>query len=160
MGALTFTEEFSSPVTAKRMFTALVLEADALIPKLMPQAIKSIETTHGDGGPGTIKTLTLAEGAQFKNLKHRVEAIDKENMRYSYSMLEGEALMDKVESIIYEIKFEPSSDGGCKVTNISKYILKQGMDTPEEEIKAGKAKAMAVFKVVEAYLLANPDVCV
>ncbi|GLT32557.1 hypothetical protein SLA2020_072160 [Shorea laevis] len=135
------------------MFTALIVEADTLIPKLMPQAIKSIETTHGDGGPGTIKTLTLAEGAQFKNLKHRVEAIDKENMTYSYSMLEGEALMDKVESIIYEIKFEPSSDGGCKVTTVSKYILKPGIEIPEEEIKAGKANGMAVFKEATAKTL-------
>ncbi|OMO77767.1 hypothetical protein COLO4_25008 [Corchorus olitorius] len=29
----------------------------------------------------------------------------------------------------------------------------------EEEIKAGKEKALGLYKAVEAYLLANPDVC-
>jgi hypothetical protein len=40
----------------------MVLEADTLIPKLVPQAVKSIETIKGNGGPGTIKKLTFAEG--------------------------------------------------------------------------------------------------
>jgi hypothetical protein len=62
MEVLTFTEEFSSPAAAKRLFTAMVLEADTLIPKLVPQAVKSIETIKGNGGPGTIKKLTFAEG--------------------------------------------------------------------------------------------------
>ncbi|KAJ6911912.1 hypothetical protein NC652_022257 [Populus alba x Populus x berolinensis] len=62
MEVLTFTEEFSSPVVAKRLFAAMVLEADTLIPKLAPQAVKSIETIEGNGGPGTIKKLTFVEG--------------------------------------------------------------------------------------------------
>lgn len=62
MGVVTFTEEFTSPVPAKTLFTALILDSDNLIPKLLPQAIKSIETIEGDGGPGSIKKMTFAEG--------------------------------------------------------------------------------------------------
>lgn len=62
MGIITFTEEFSSPVPAGRLFKAFVLDFDNLLPKLMPQAFKSIETIKGDGGPGTIKKLNFTEG--------------------------------------------------------------------------------------------------
>ena len=62
MAVLTLTDEFTSPVVPKRVFKALILDADNLMPKLMPQAIKSVETLEGNGGPGTIKKITFAEG--------------------------------------------------------------------------------------------------
>ncbi|OWM88131.1 major allergen Pru ar 1-like [Punica granatum] len=156
MAAVTFTEEFSSPIPAPRMFKALILEGDNLIPKIMPQAIKNIEIIQGDGGPGSIRQMNFAEGSQLKHLKHRIDVLDKEKMTYSYTMIEGSDLTDKLESISYEIKFETTPEGGCKGTNVSKYYPKPGVTINEEEIKAGKEKAMAVFKAVEAYLLANP----
>lgn len=61
-GGLTFTEEFTSPVAAGKLFKALVLDSDNLLPKILPQAFKSIEIVEGNGGPGTIKKLTFAEG--------------------------------------------------------------------------------------------------
>ena len=157
MAAVTFNEEFTSPVSAQRLFKALILDGDSLIPKLMPQAFKSVETIQGDGGAGTIKQINFAEGAQTKYLKHRVDALDKDNLSYSYTQIEGEGLMDKIESISYEIKFGPSSDGGCIGKNVSKYVPKGGVEIKDEEIKEGKEKATAVLKAVEAYLLTNPD---
>ncbi|KAI6692997.1 hypothetical protein NL676_020707 [Syzygium grande] len=139
------------------MFKALILDGDTLIPKLLPQAIKSVELIHGDGGPGSIKQMNFAEGSHMKYVKHRVDALDKEKMTYSYSMVEGGEYADKIESISYEIKMEASPAGGCKGTNLSKYHPKPGVVINEEEIKAGKEKAMAVFKAVEAYLVANPE---
>lgn len=44
------------------MYKAFVLDADNLIPKILPQAIKSVETLQGDGGAGTIKITTFGEG--------------------------------------------------------------------------------------------------
>ncbi|KAK6228613.1 hypothetical protein SCA6_000953 [Theobroma cacao] len=44
------------------MFKAFVLDADNLIPKVVPQAIKSSELLEGDGGPGSIKKITFGEG--------------------------------------------------------------------------------------------------
>ncbi|KAG6735845.1 hypothetical protein POTOM_061486 [Populus tomentosa] len=150
MEVLTFTEEFSSPVVAKRLFTAMVLEADTLIPKLAPQAVKIIETIEGNGGPGTIKKLTFYA-------KHRIDAVDKDNLTHSYTAVEGVTLLDKFESIAYDIKFEATPEGGCKGTFVSKYFPKPGAEVKEEEIKEGKEKAAAVYKAVEAYVVANPQ---
>ncbi|XP_030975461.1 major allergen Pru ar 1-like [Quercus robur] len=158
MAVLTLTDEFTSPVVPKRVFKALILDADNLMPKLMPQAIKSVETLEGNGGPGTIKKITFAEGSHIKYVKHRTDALDEEKLTYSYTLIEGDDLLDKIESISYEMKFEPTPGGGCKGTNVSKYHPKPGVQINEEEVKAGKEKAMAIYKGVEAYLLANPNV--
>ncbi|KAA8548979.1 hypothetical protein F0562_000663 [Nyssa sinensis] len=65
---------------------------------------------------------------------------------------------DKLKSIAYEVKFEASDNGGsiCKMT--SEYHAAGDVELKEEEIKGGKDRAMATSKVVEAYLLENPDV--
>nr|QLB38125.1 pathogenesis-related protein 10 [Anacardium occidentale] len=156
MGVITFTEEFSSPVPARRLFKAFVLDFDNLLPKLMPQVFKNIETIEGDGGPGTIKKLNISEGGEVKYLKHRIDALDKEKLIYNYTIIEGDA-MDKIESVSYEIKYEVSPDGGCKGTTVNKYYPKTGIELEEEKIKEARAKAMGLYKVVEGYLLANPD---
>jgi len=95
--------------------------------------------------------------SHFKYVRHRINELDKENFVCRYTMIEGDALGDKLESIDYEVKFEAASDGGsmCKMT--SKYNTKEAFQVEEEEIKAGKEKAMAIFKVVESYLLENPQ---
>ncbi|KAL9314881.1 hypothetical protein ACSQ67_020333 [Phaseolus vulgaris] len=62
MGALTFTEEFTSSVQPGRLFKALILDAPNLIPKLMPDAIKNVQLVEGNGGPGSIQEITIAEG--------------------------------------------------------------------------------------------------
>lgn len=96
-------------------------------------------------------------GSHFKYVKHRVDGIDKENLSFSYSLIEGDALSDKLEKISNEVKFEPSADGGTICKNVSKYYTIGEFEIKEEDIKAGKERAMGMFKAVEAYLLANPD---
>lgn len=63
MGVTSFNQEFASLVPADRLFKAIVLDSHNLVHKLMPQAIKSIEIIHGDGGQGTIKQTNFAEGS-------------------------------------------------------------------------------------------------
>lgn len=62
MVAVTFTEEFTSNIPASRLFKALILDADNLIPKIAPQAVKNVELIKGDGGPGSIKQMNFGEG--------------------------------------------------------------------------------------------------
>lgn len=90
-------------------------------------------------------------------MKQRVDAVDKENFTYSYSIIEGDALMGLFESVSYHIKIVPTLDGGSICKNRSIYHTKGDAQVTEEEIKAGKEKASGMFKAVEAYLLANPD---
>ncbi|GFZ11442.1 hypothetical protein Acr_22g0008400 [Actinidia rufa] len=141
-----FTEDMTSPIPASRIFKAMVLDGDNLIPKIVPQDIKSIKIIQGDGGPGSIKLM-----------KFPVDILDKENMIYAYVLIEGDALSDKIESVSNEMKLEPSLDGGCIGKFTSKYHAKEGADISEEDITAGKHWCADLFKVVEAYLLANPD---
>ncbi|XP_058212570.1 major allergen Pru ar 1-like isoform X2 [Rhododendron vialii] len=157
MGAITYDMEIPSSIPAPRMFKAFVLDADTLIPKILPQAIKSVEILEGDGGVGTVKLTTFGEGSAYKSVKQRVDAIDKENFTYSYSIIEGDALMGLFESVSYHIKIVPTPDGGSICKNRSIYHTKGDAQVTEEEIKAGKEKASGMFKAVESYLLANPN---
>jgi len=62
MGATSITQELTCPIAAARMFKALIIEANALIPKLLPQFIKSVELVQGDGGAGSIEQVNFTEG--------------------------------------------------------------------------------------------------
>ncbi|XP_010245451.1 PREDICTED: major allergen Pru ar 1-like [Nelumbo nucifera] len=157
MGVTTYTQEFTTSIAPARMFKALILDSHNLIPKLMPQSIKSIEIVEGDGDIGSIKQTNFHEGSHFKFLKHRIDGLDMENLVCKYTLIEGDVLGDKLKSIIYEVKLEASGNGGsvCKMT--SEYHTADGIDLKEEEIKAGKDKAIGMYKVVEAHLLENPE---
>ncbi|KAH7842366.1 hypothetical protein Vadar_004472 [Vaccinium darrowii] len=156
MAAITYDTEVTSAIPPAKLYKAFFLEGDTLIPKVLPQAIKSVETLEGNGGPGTIKLTTFGEGSQHKCVKQKIDAVDKVNLTYSYSIIEGEAL-DGFESISYHTKIVASPEGGSIFKTRSIYVPKCDNKVTEEEIKAGKEKASAIFKAVEAYLLANPD---
>ncbi|XP_044484699.1 major allergen Pru ar 1-like [Mangifera indica] len=157
MGVFTYEMEVVTKIPPAKIFNALIHDGDKLIPKIVPQAIKTVELIEGDGGPGSIKKITFGEGSQFDYVKHKVEALDKENFIYSYSVIEGDALMKSLEKITYEIKLAPSPDGGSLCKNISKYYTIGDFAITGEQIKAGKEKSSGLFKAIEAYLLANPD---
>ncbi|KAG5555183.1 hypothetical protein RHGRI_012652 [Rhododendron griersonianum] len=144
MGVITDDMEVPCSIAPARVFKASVLDADTLIPKIVPQAMKSVETLEGDG-------------YAYKTLKHRVDAIDKENFTYSSSVIDGAELMDKFESISYHTKIVPGPDGGSLYKIRSIYQTKGDAQVTEEEIKSGKEAASVLFKAVEAYLVANTD---
>ncbi|PIN16963.1 hypothetical protein CDL12_10385 [Handroanthus impetiginosus] len=143
MGAITYDMEIRSSIPAAKMLKALVLDADTLIPKIMPQAIKNVEIPGGDGR------------SQFKSAKHRGNALDTENLTHSYSIIEDDALMGVLDSVTYHVKIVPTEDGGCICKNRSMYHMKDGVEISGKKIKEGKEKAMAKFKAIEVYLQAN-----
>ncbi|TYH82621.1 hypothetical protein ES332_D02G074600v1 [Gossypium tomentosum] len=104
MGVLTYESEVITAIPPAKMFKACILDGDNLIPKILAQAFKSIEYIEGNGEPGSIKKVTFGEGSQLKYMKQKVEAVDKENFVYIYSVIEGDALMNKLEKITYETK--------------------------------------------------------
>ena len=73
-------------------------------------------------------------------------------------MIEGDVLSDILEKISYETKIVASPDGGSILKSTSKYHTKGDHEIKEEQVKAGKEKASGLFKAVEGYLSANPDV--
>ncbi|PON88202.1 Bet v I type allergen [Trema orientale] len=157
MGVYTYESETVSVIPPARLFKAFVLDADNLIPKLVPQAIKSVETLEGNGGPGSIKKTTFGEGSHYTYVKHQVDGLDADNFTYSYSMIEGDVLGDGLEKISYQTKLVASADGGSIVKSTSTYHTKGDHEFKEENIKDGKEKVSHLFKAVEAYLVANPD---
>ena len=64
MGAQSHVLEISSSVSAEKIFQAIVLDVDTVIPKAAPGAYKSVEV-KGDGGPGTIRIITLPDGKLY-----------------------------------------------------------------------------------------------
>ncbi|CAH2080516.1 unnamed protein product, partial [Thlaspi arvense] len=109
------------PNPPARAFKAFFLDGDKLIPKIMPQAFKSIEILEGDGGAGTIKKINFAEGTPLTYMKHRVDEINTETFKYSYTVFEGDALTGKLEKISYEIQLVASPDGGSVAKTTSKF---------------------------------------
>ncbi|CAN6558741.1 unnamed protein product [Malus baccata var. baccata] len=132
MSSISSRQEFTSPVAADRLFKALIIDSDNLIPKLMAQVIKSIEIIHGDGGVGSIKQINFAE-----------YTLDVENLVCKYTLIEGDVLDDKIKSISYEVSFHEYDAAG-------------DLEINEEEIRGGKEGAMGMYKVVEAYLFESP----
>ncbi|KAE8714214.1 Major allergen Pru ar 1 [Hibiscus syriacus] len=138
MGVFTYKSVINSSIPPAKMFKACILDGDNLIPRIVPQAFKSVEYIQGNGEPGSIRKVTFAQG-------------------YLIFVIEGDPLMNKLDKITYEIKLEPSPDGGsiCKTT--SKYYTSGDIELKEEDIKEGKEKASGIlFKAIEAYLLENP----
>ncbi|XP_042518801.1 major strawberry allergen Fra a 1.07-like [Macadamia integrifolia] len=155
MGVTTFTEEISGPIAPARIFKAGILDSHNLLPKLLPDKIKSIEV-HGDGGPGSIEQINLAEGGPFKCIKHRIEELDKENFMCKHTLIEGGVIGDKIIKVVETVKFEASPNGSvCKIT--SEFHTADNSEVKEEEVKIGKDMAIGIAKVVEAYLLQNPN---
>ncbi|GMI80176.1 hypothetical protein HRI_001686900 [Hibiscus trionum] len=156
MGVVTYDFEVTSPIPPARLFKAIVLEYSKLYPTVAPQAIKSIEV-EGDGGPGSIVTFNFAEGLPQQYVK--VEGVDQSNFSYKYSIIKGGPLGDKLEKISYENKFTEAAGGGTVCKSLMKFYTVGDSVFTEEEIKALIKSTEGIYKALEAYLLANPDVC-
>ncbi|CAI0467154.1 unnamed protein product [Linum tenue] len=159
MGLITSETEITTAIPAARLFKAFVTDGDTLIPKIAPQAFKSFGILEGDGGPGTIKQIQMGEGpgVPSKSVKTRVDATDAEKFTHKYTLLEGDLLNEKIESISYEMEFAPGPDGGTIGKIKATYVTKGEGPPTEEERKKGKETSLAMFKVVEGYLQQNPD---
>ncbi|KAI4303178.1 hypothetical protein MLD38_038840 [Melastoma candidum] len=159
MAVTTYTEEFTSAVSPARLFKAIVTESHVFIPKAVPGGIKNVEFLEGDGGAGSIKQTNLVDGGKLKFMKHRIDVVDVENLYTKYTLVGCDVEFEKIESVVYEIKFEAAPGGGCVCKMTSEYHVKAGYELKVEEVKEGKLKASGLFKAVEEYLVAHPEEC-
>ncbi|KAA8527672.1 hypothetical protein F0562_035459 [Nyssa sinensis] len=102
-------------------------------------------------------TNDIEQGKNINYMKHRIDELNEETYTYRYTLVDGDALKDKFDKISFEVKLEGSPDGGTISKMTSKYYTKGDFVLTEEDIKAGKEKALGMYKVVEAYLQENPD---
>ncbi|XP_043694794.1 major allergen Pru ar 1-like [Telopea speciosissima] len=156
MGVTSISNEFNCPIPPARIFKAAILDAHNLLPKILPDKIKSIQI-HVDGGAGSIKQINLADDGPFDFIKHRIEELDEQNFKCKFTLIEGAVIGEKIEKVVDTVQFVASADGGsiCKATSefytIGDYMM------GEDEIQMGKEMATGTFKLVEGYLLQNPD---
>ncbi|PKI56720.1 pathogenesis-related protein STH-21-like [Punica granatum] len=156
MAVTTLHQTFKTQVTPARMFKALILDSHNLCPKLMFSSVKNIEFVEGDGDVGSIKQINFTEASPMKYMKHRIDALDKERFMCKYTLIETDPFMDKLEYVTYEVKFEPYGLRGCLCRLTSEYKAKEGTVIKEEDIEHGKDRAIGMYEVVEAYLMAHP----
>ena len=62
MGVTSYAEELPCPIAPARIFKALIVDSNKLLPKLLPQFIASIDVIQGDGGSGSIEQVNFTEG--------------------------------------------------------------------------------------------------
>eukprot|EP01083_Nonionella_stella_P263477 894987_1 len=136
MGVFTHESQETSAIPPARLFKALILDGDNLIPKVVPQAIKSVEIIEGNGGPGTIRKITFGEGSKYKYGKHRIDVMDPEHFTCCFSVIEGDALFDKLENVSTETKIVASPDGGSIMKTTTKYQPKGDFQLKEEQVQA------------------------
>lgn len=91
-------------------------------------------------------------------MKHRIDAVDTQNMMCKYTLVECDMLFDRLESVVYEVMFEAAGNGGSICRMSSEYHTKPAVELKEDDIKQGKDRALGLFKVIEEYLEANPMV--
>ncbi|PPS04120.1 hypothetical protein GOBAR_AA16530 [Gossypium barbadense] len=144
MSIFSYEFEVITVIPPAKMFKACILDGENLIPKVVSdQAFKSIDYIEGNDEPAS------------HYMVEKVEALDKDKLVYSYSVIQGSVFINKMEKIAYETKLEPSSAGGsiskisCKYYTIGDFEITEGL-------KAGKEKALQILKAVDAYVLANP----
>ncbi|XP_039172154.1 major allergen Pru av 1-like [Eucalyptus grandis] len=107
-------------------------------------AVKSVEVLEGDGGPETIKLMALAKseqlGSQNKTEKHKVEALDRENFTYCYSIIEGEVLGTTFEKISYQVKITALPLVGSVLKCTNSYFTNGDVDVPRTRSKPGNRR--------------------
>ncbi|KAK9756899.1 hypothetical protein RND81_01G128500 [Saponaria officinalis] len=159
MGVFTFTmADIASPVSPARLFKALSTDNHNLMPKVVPDFVKSIECLTGNPcSVGCVKQINLPEGRPYKYLKNRIDEIDESKYYIKYTTFEGDVLGDTLECAVYETTYEAVGDG-TQYKVVAHYHTKGDNVKTEDEVSIGQDAVTKMFKAVEAYLIANPDV--
>ncbi|KAG2726991.1 hypothetical protein I3760_01G139300 [Carya illinoinensis] len=130
MGVITYTDDLTSPIPPSRLFKAL---------------LSSIDCIQGNGRPGSIRQVNFAEGSPISSIKNRIDEVNEEIYYYKYTVIEGDAMGEKLEFIVHEVQFEPTPEGGSKNKMTTNYHNRGDIVITEEEIKAGMVKCVHVL---------------
>ncbi|KAF5820519.1 putative Bet v I/Major latex protein [Helianthus annuus] len=146
--------EITSSLSAPKLFKVYT-DFDIIAPKINPESYKTINVIKGDGGVGSIKSMTYNDGTSSK---HTVDDIDTSNFILSWTFFEGDALMGIINTTTYHMKFIPSPNGGSvfKQTFLIRY--KGDAKQMDDVIKIIKESITNTFKKMESYAIAHPEV--
>ncbi|ESR32704.1 hypothetical protein CICLE_v10006105mg [Citrus x clementina] len=156
MGVIRVEKEVPSAVAPSRLFKALN-DTHNFLPKIAPQTIKSIDILQGDGGAGTIKLLNFADGGNYKQTKQRIDALDEDNLTMKYTTYEGDGILKMTDKSVYDVKIMDSGNGGSICKFVAEVHANDDKLVNEGHAKESEEKGSELFKLVEAYLLGNPN---
>eukprot|EP00262_Sarcandra_glabra_P013179 TRINITY_DN35_c0_g2_i2.p1 TRINITY_DN35_c0_g2~~TRINITY_DN35_c0_g2_i2.p1 ORF type:complete len:161 (-),score=22.05 TRINITY_DN35_c0_g2_i2:128-610(-) len=157
MVVLSFRDEIVSPVAAARFYKAIVVDATNLFPKIWPHFVLSAAIIEGDGGSGSVKEFHFSEAAGvYTHAKELHYLIDEEKMENNWTWIEGGDMGTKLKSYDVRSKYVPTSNGGCIFKFEADYEPIDGVDY-FEGMKIDRDFLREGFKIIEEYLLANPE---
>jgi hypothetical protein len=133
---------------------------DAL-PKACVGFIEAVDV-EGDGGPGSVTTLTLSPAAVAKTggtgvMRTRLVSRDGAARVVRTELVEGGKVSTQLKSQVTEMKLEAAGDGACVAKIRMEYERSDGAGALAQEDEAALAAGyLGLLKKVEAYLVANP----
>jgi hypothetical protein len=148
------TDECALVVSVDRMWK--VTSSSEALHKTCAGLIDAVNV-EGDGGPGSISTLTLSAAAGGGLMRGRVVARDDAGRVLKNEVLEGGKLSGLIKSQVNEVKFEAAGDDACvaKLRVECERIDGGGVLAPEDQATL-IGGYVGMLKAVEAYLVANP----
>nr|XP_043608136.1 root allergen protein-like [Erigeron canadensis] len=144
--------EVPSSLPAPKLFK-LYTDFNNIAPKAEPQTYKSVTTIDG------VNHVTYSDESRFNSAKIRFDAMDKEKLTLSYTIIEGDILLGKLESASLHVDFIPSANGGSVYKQTMVFKCKGDSKLTEEEVTQAKEWYTNTVKAFEAYAIAHPEVC-
>jgi hypothetical protein len=160
MAGCVITDECALAVSADRVWkVACSGDANDALTKACAGFVDAVDV-EGDGGPGSITTMTLSAAAAATAgggvMRSRLVARDDAARVVSNEVLEGGKVSSQFKSQVVEVKIEAARDDACVAKLRVEYErLDGGAMAPEEEAALATGY-LSLFKMVEAYLVANP----
>ncbi|CAM0949619.1 unnamed protein product [Alopecurus aequalis] len=155
------TEECGLGVSADRMWkVALSGDNREALLKACAGFIDAVDV-EGDGGAGSITTLTLSPAAAAKAgalaMRSRLVARDGTARVLRTEVLEGGKVSAQLKSQVAEARLEPAGEGACVAKLRVEYErLRGGALSPQDQAALLTAGYLGLLKKIEAYLVANP----
>uniref|UniRef100_A0ACD5YIX4 Uncharacterized protein n=1 Tax=Avena sativa TaxID=4498 RepID=A0ACD5YIX4_AVESA len=157
MAGCVITNECALAVSADRVWK-VACSGEAL-KKACAGFIDAVDT-EGDGGPGSVTTLTLSAAAAAdaggRLRRTRVLARDHAARVLRNEVLEGSKVSDQLKSQVTEVKLEVAGEGACVAKFRLEYERLDGGALAPEDQAALEGGYLGMLKAVETYLVANP----
>ncbi|CAM6047226.1 unnamed protein product, partial [Sphagnum compactum] len=119
---------------------------------VMPDYFQKSEYLEGNGGPGTLRLITMGPAVgHAKQVKERMDVIDEENKTLKYTMVDGDP---RYSSFGGMMKFTSGAEQGTSDAYWEVQYEPVGDMGPPEHVKGMVIK---VFKALESAINADPQ---
>lgn len=96
-------------------------------------------------------------GGDYQQTKQRIDAFDEANLTGKYTTYEGDGILKLAEKSEYDIKIVDSGNGGSIFKFVAEIHVNDDKLVNEAYIKESEEQGLGLFKLLDAYLLANPN---